>query len=67
MGSPNTENEKISLLEKYASSVGQTMEVMKSYYVYFNPQQLANTSIETTNVANALLTDGLASPLDCLF
>lgn len=56
--------EKSSALEKYAASVGQTVEILRNHYVYFNPQQLASVSIENTAYANSFVTDGLASPLD---
>ena len=43
-----SENEKQAALEQYASSVGQTVEIMRNFYVYFNPQQLACVSIMNT-------------------
>lgn len=47
--------EKLNSLERYAKSVGQTVEIMKSYYVYFSPDKLAAESLENSILANELL------------
>ena len=64
MTSEKSEEEKQAALSQYASCVGQTIAVLKDFYVYFNPQQLASVSITNTAYANSLLIDGLPSPLD---
>ena len=59
--------QKSTMLEKYAASVGQTVDVMRNNYVYFNTRELAIVSIRNTELANEYLFDGLASPLEMEF
>lgn len=55
MNSRSSPAEKAQLIENYASSVGQSAEIMKNHYVYFNPEQLASQSFDNVAVSNNLL------------
>lgn len=64
MSSSNSPAEKVQLIENYASCVGQSADVLKNHYVYYNPSQLAILSLNNMNLSNELLNDGLRSAIE---